>query len=708
MLICIKCGDYVEGKSFCSNCGERVEEKVFCTNCGNCVTGENFCTTCGVAVGVSQLHKGYGNTAGVSTVTPIKKSLSARSKIIIGAIGFVVLAVIIAIAILLTGVTAERPLTVAELLEVAERYLLEGNYEQALVEFIRVIETDPMEPRGYTGAAETYVGLGNFDDAIDVLHQGLNILPDNPEIIEMLEVVEDILGSDYVITRTEPEYPVETIDRQFEEVTAVEVIIEPTFEFLRVFDFSEGLAAVVTGDWPQYIGFVDANGNMAIPFTEFDLLSHISPMSEDVVIPIRFSDGLAAIARENGFNVIDKSGAQVMSSPYHLRGFSEGRIVVMDSYWQVGVIDITGNVVVPFGRYEWIRSFSEGFAAVRSGDMFTDTWGFIDRYGNEVIATMYSYVGDFSEGLAAAWIGEVIWDEWEHDAEEITGGMGFIDTSGNVSIPFVFDMPGGLYSAFRFFPPRFSDGLAGVRIDGMRVIIDKAGNTMPIEEDIYVRSTAEGLIAVTRDWETWGFVDSAGNEVVPLTYAWVRDFSEGLAAVGVGTWDNRQVGFIDRAGNEVVPPIYDEVRSFSEGLAWVRQGSRWGLLYAYVKEIDISIDDITINHSDSVGFGDGWALEKANYISSELDALGWKNIISQIGDPLLQAGGGGFYAKITADEGGVANVTIYIEGHDIFWIIYESNIGEGAHGARRHKQSTFSELHLISPTEVIVMHEQVN
>ena len=131
-------------------------------------------------------------------------------------------------------------------------------------------------------------------------------------------------------------------------------------------------------------------------------------------------------------------------------------------------------------------------------------------------------------------------------------------------------------------------------------------------------------------------------------------------------------------------------------------------LYTIYKDQEIIAHDEEETTNHNVESTEEWALEKANYISSELDALGWKNILSQIGDPLLQAGGGGFYAKITADEGGVANVTIYIEGHDIFWIIYESNIGEGAHGARRHKQSAFSELHLISPTEVIVMHAQMN
>ena len=87
---------------------------------------------------------------------------------------------------------AERPLTVNELLELAERYLLEGNYERALIYFERVIEIDPTNPRGYTGAADAYVGLGRIDDAIDILRQGLVTLPGNQEILDALAALEGI------------------------------------------------------------------------------------------------------------------------------------------------------------------------------------------------------------------------------------------------------------------------------------------------------------------------------------------------------------------------------------------------------------------------------------------------------------------------------------------------------------------------------------
>ena len=95
-------------------------------------------------------------------------------------------AVLVFAAITSCGNAAERPLTIAELLNLGEKYLLELDYEQALAHFLRIIDIDPMIPRGYTGAAEAYVGLGRIHDALGILEQGLLMLPDNNEIMAAL------------------------------------------------------------------------------------------------------------------------------------------------------------------------------------------------------------------------------------------------------------------------------------------------------------------------------------------------------------------------------------------------------------------------------------------------------------------------------------------------------------------------------------------
>ena len=74
-------------------------------------------------------------------------------------ITLIVLCAVIFVPLFSACTKPELPLTVAELLDLGEKYLLELNYEQALMQFFKVIEVEPMNPRGYTGAAEAYVGL---------------------------------------------------------------------------------------------------------------------------------------------------------------------------------------------------------------------------------------------------------------------------------------------------------------------------------------------------------------------------------------------------------------------------------------------------------------------------------------------------------------------------------------------------------------------
>ena len=79
-----------------------------------------------------------------------------------------------------------------------------------------------------------------------------------------------------------------------------------------------------------------------------------------------------------------------------------------------------------------------------------------------------------------------------------------------------------------------------------------------------------GLIGVRKSAGAWnsicGFYNTEGEIVVPVEWADLRFFKEGLAAVKSmdGYW-----GFIDENNNIVVEPIYEEVNDFNEGYAWV-------------------------------------------------------------------------------------------------------------------------------------------
>jgi hypothetical protein len=257
-------------------------------------------------------------------------------------------------------------------------------------------------------------------------------------------------------------------------------------------------------------GYIDKTGGLIIPF-EFDDAGY-------------FSEGLASVLIGEKSGYIDKTGKFVIPpQPYSGYPFSEGlAVVVLGPFEQKGggllykhgYIDRLGKMVIQPREAESIKwlsyyskalAFSEGLAAMFQKDKF----GFIDKFGRQIIPPQYKDVQHFSEGLAAVALEEK---------------YGYIDRSGKMVIPPKFWSAGS-----------FSGGLAVVQLDS-------AGNK-------------------------WGYIDKSGKLVINgegLDMA--RGFSEGLAAARA---KNGKYGYIDKTGNFVIPPQFYRVGDFSDGLAAV-------------------------------------------------------------------------------------------------------------------------------------------
>lgn len=125
----------------------------------------------------------------------------------------------------------------------------------------------------------------------------------------------------------------------------------------------------------------------------------------------------------------------------------------------------------------------------------------------------------------------------------------------------------------------YSDGAGGG-------VFFKLSNTLTQPE--YAKLTAIGTTAATPVSNTmpekkppmliamrtnglYGFIDinNGSKMVIPAAYRWANEFSEGLAAVSK---DGEKWGFIDEAGNEVIPFKYISATSFKNGKAMVEEG----------------------------------------------------------------------------------------------------------------------------------------
>ncbi len=104
-----------------------------------------------------------------------------------------ILALVLTLTLFASCGKTEQALTSTELLDLGEKYLLDLDYEQAIVYFNQVIEVEPRNSRAYMGAAEAYVGLGDTESAIDILKTALDVFTDDEDVtIELLEMLIEI------------------------------------------------------------------------------------------------------------------------------------------------------------------------------------------------------------------------------------------------------------------------------------------------------------------------------------------------------------------------------------------------------------------------------------------------------------------------------------------------------------------------------------
>ena len=289
---------------------------------------------------------------------------------------------------------------------------------------------------------------------------------------------------------------------------------------------------------------------LAVPAMAEELYTRVAPCK--YLRASDFHEGLAAVVQGSvtedghlnfvGVGFIDKSGAEVIPCVYQSASdFSEGIAAVSsDNKW--GYIDKTGTEVIPF-QFEHALNFSGALAPVK----LDGKWGYIDRTGSVVVPCRYDSARPFSDGLAGVYV---------------NGKWGFIDESGAEVIPCQFNPS---------FEADFSEGLCSMKLGLKRIFIDKTGDmAFTFEKYEILHNFSEGLALVglyDNDASAYrfGFINKAGEEVVPCKYTNAYGFSDGLAAV----YANGKWGYIDKTGKEVIPAKYSSADSFSEGLAVV-------------------------------------------------------------------------------------------------------------------------------------------
>lgn len=149
----------------------------------------------------------------------------------------------------------------------------------------------------------------------------------------------------------------------------------------------------------------------------------------------------------------------------------------------------------------------------------------------------------------------------------------------------------------------FSEGLAPIGSGSSGYYINTSGQvTLQLPDGIYGAAFHEGL-AATEDrnqptigknqYYPAGFIDRAGNWVIPPQFDFCGFFHNGLAMIEV----KGKRGMIDKTGKIVVAPQYDSIGLFCEGRIAFSQRGRSGFLDEHgrvvIKPIYVTVQDFS-------------------------------------------------------------------------------------------------------------------
>lgn len=187
----------------------------------------------------------------------------------------------------------------------------------------------------------------------------------------------------------------------------------------------------------------------------------------------------------------------------------------------------------------------------------------------------------------------------------------------------------------RYFSPmpnQFAEGMFALPIGLEMVIFDTSGKIISAGNYDEVGRYSDGMALVRKqlpltDWKPGelsappgyrsGYIDLTGKEVIPLGKfnGLEAEFHEGLAVLGAYS---EKKGYINKAGEIVIPQIYLNAGDFSEGLAPVQSSGT--KLWGYIDKTGALI--IPMEYEGAKPFHDGVACVTKNGLTGYIDNTG--------------------------------------------------------------------------------------
>lgn len=310
-------------------------------------------------------------------------------------------------------------------------------------------------------------------------------------------------------------------------------------EFKEAYYFSEGLAQVKIDD---YYGYIDEKLDLVIPNIYEDagpFMLGKSPVKKDGYYGIITIGNEVLLPFEYEALYLDYNGTDNVN--IHLK---------KDGKW--GIMDKDFNLIVPF-EYDHIESRSNDYTAVFKNA----NYGLVNQQGELVVEPKYSSIFvdylSFGENRSPVFITQTAMN------------YGYIYPGKNIIVE-------PIYQSIR---PSWGSEILIICKDNKYGFINLSnGVTVEPKYDTDFTFSSEGLAAVSENGNA-KYIDTEGTELfTDLKLTSANPFFNGLALINGG----KGYGYIDTAGNTVIPGPFTEAQNFQNGFALVKQGNLYGVI----------------------------------------------------------------------------------------------------------------------------------
>lgn len=285
----------------------------------------------------------------------------------------------------------------------------------------------------------------------------------------------------------------------------------------------------------------------------------------------------------------------------------QAQLVPFTAGSKMGITDKSSDKTVVEANYDSVIRLTDELFIVSmeyedadDPDLEYSLYGIINgKTANQILPIEYDRIDDLNDGLIRV--------------QKPDGYIGFVDVNGKEVLP-------NLNARYDDVAFHFSNGFIRVEKNFEYGFINTKGEEIIPIQYSDVRDFSEGLAAVRKDF-TYGFINTKGELVIPYQFKAAYEFSEGMCKVLDYNSDDEPIyGFIDSKGKLAVPYKYATAHNFVEGLAIVSdiKTGKSGFINKKGEEV------VPLKYDSAFNFSNGKAFVWLNGESFYIDSKGKK------------------------------------------------------------------------------------